>query len=195
MELSSIQAAQVVLHLLAGDGEQRADNAVPLGQDASQPPQTGAPGHVEENGLHIVAGGVGGGNQVRPRLPRRLTQKRVAHIPGGLLNAGSLEAGLGGHVAGARIERDGGEYTSVGQTALPAAQFCELLHKPLVPVGLRPPEPVVVVGGGQGKIQPGAQPVQSVEHSHRVRSAGHGAQHPGAGGDQVLFPDKLFNGF
>ena len=67
------------------------------------------------------------------------------------------------------------------------------LHKPLVPVGLLPPQPVVVVGGGQGKAQLAPQPVQSVEHGDGVRPAGHGAQHPGAGGNQVLLPDKIFN--
>ena len=73
-----------------------------------------------------------------------------------------------------------------------AAQLDKLLHKALVPVGLRPPEPVVVVGGGQAEAELFPQAVEDVKHGHRVRPAGHGAQHRSPRGDQVLLPDKAF---
>ncbi len=94
-------AAQVVLHLGAGGGEQGADDLLPFGEDAPQPPQAGAPGQVEQDGLHVVAGGVGGGDEVGPRLPGGLAEESIAHIPGGFLDARAPQAGLTGHVAGA----------------------------------------------------------------------------------------------
>ena len=133
---------------------------------------------------------MGGGDPAGARLLRGLAEKGVAHIPGGLLNARPPDAGLGGHIPGAYVQGDGGPYSPVTPPVPAAAQLDELLHKPLVPVGLRPPQPVVVVGGGQGEVQPVPQAAENVEHGHRVRPAGHGAQHRGPRGNQVLLPDK-----
>ena len=186
---------QIVLHLLAGGGQQGADERPPGRGDAPQPPQPGPPGQVEKQGLGVVVGGVGGGDPVGPRLPGRLAQKGVPHVPGGLLQAGPPGPGLAGHVAGAQKQGDGGENPPVGQPLGPAAQGHELFHEGGVPPGLLPPELVVIVGGGQGKAQPGPQAVQGVEQAHRVGPAGHGAQHGAPRGDQVQPPDQLFHGF
>ena len=119
-----------------------------------------------------------------------MAEKGVAHIPGGLLDALPPEAGLTGHVSRAGVQPDGGDGLSSGQPVLPAAQGGELLHKPLVPVRFRPPQLVVVVGGGQGEVQLVAEAVEDMEHGDGVRSAGYGAQHRGPRGDQVLLPDE-----
>ena len=126
---------------------------------------------MEQDGLHIVAGGVGGGDEAGPRLPGGLAEEGVAHIPGGLLNAGAPQAGLTGHIARAGVKGDGGEDGPVPLPVPAAAQLDKLLHKALVPVGLRPPEPVVVVGGGQAEAELFPQAVEDVEHGHRVRPA------------------------
>ncbi len=187
--------AEVVLHLPAAGGEKGADDALPPGGDAPQAPQAGPPGQMEEDGFHIVIGGVGGGDEAGPRFRRRTAEKGVAHVPGSLLNAPPLDAGLSGHVAGVHVQGDGGEHAAVGQAVPPAAQVDKLVHKGGVPVGLLPPQLMVVVGGGQLEVQLGPQAVQDVEHGNGVRPPGHGAQHLGPGGDQVLLPNKVFNGF
>ena len=89
---------------------------------------------MEQDGLHIVAGGVSGGNQTGTRLLRRFAEKGVAHVSGGLLNARPPEPGLTGHVSGAGVQWDGGENSSVRPAVPAAAQLDELLHKPLIPV-------------------------------------------------------------
>ena len=138
---------------------------------------------------------MGGGDQVRPRLLGGFLKEGVAHLPGGLLKAGSPQAGLGGHVAGAGVQRNGGQDAPVPAAMDAAAQLDKLLHKPLVPVGLLPRQPVVVVGGGQAEAELVPQAVEDVEHGDGVRPAGHGAQHCGPGRNQVLLPDQVFNRF
>ena len=147
---------------------------------------------MEEDGFRVVAGGVSGGDQAGAGLPGCVPQKGVAHLPGSLLDAASPQAGLGGYVARACVQRDGRQTGPVGPAVRPAAQLDKLLHKPLVPIGFRPSQPVVVVGGGQGEVHPVPQPVEHVEHCDGVRAPGYGAQHRGAAGNQVLLPDEAF---
>lgn len=62
-------------------------------------PSNGAPGQVEQEGLRIVIGIVGGGDLVSAQLLGGGGEKAVAHGAGGFLHPFALFLGLLGHVA------------------------------------------------------------------------------------------------
>ena len=152
--------AQVLLNGAARRGQQRANQIVPTGGDTGQTTQTAAPNEVEQDGLRVVIGVVGGGDHIRVHLTGRLTQKGVAHLPGGLLQPCLAPGGLPGHIAGADDQRHIG--TAAGDKGT---------HKLLIPGRLRAAQIVVVVCGHQSEGVLGAQGVEPVEQTHGVRTA------------------------
>ena len=92
------------------------------------------PHQVEQQGLQVVVGAMGGGDASTAHGVRRLPQEFIAHLAGGLLHPQAPGPGLIGHVA---RTNDAGD-------VLPGAP---LRHKGGVPVGFGPAQVVVVVGG------------------------------------------------
>ena len=92
-------------------------------------------------------------------------EKRIAQMPGGLLQA---LAGLGGplpDVAPAHSQGNGPD----------AAEGAD---KGFVAVGLRAPEAVVEMGRREREVQLPLQSGQTVEQRHGIGPAGYGADHP-----------------
>ena len=102
---------------------------------------------------------------------RLLRQEGVARLPGGLLEAAPLPAGLLAQQAGGQAlhgqlhPQRAGHGADVGQ-----------LGGPLL---LRP-QPVVEIGGRHLQLAPGAQPDQGGQEGGGVRPARPGHQYPGA---------------
>ena len=190
--------AKVVLDLPPGGGEQGTDQIPVFGGHAAQPPQAGPPGQMEQQRLGVVAGGVGHGDVLGAGVLGGFPEKGVAQFPGGLLQATAGLLGPGRHIAGAgeQLHRRQRLHGSVrAERPLPAAaQGDKLPDKLHVLGGLRPPEPVVEVGGGQGEIQLPAQPPEPVEQIDGIRAAGDGAQHGASRRDQTVFPNQLDHG-
>ena len=78
---------------------------------------------------------------------------------------------------------------------LDAPQGAPLGHKGGVPVGFRPPQAVVVVGGAHPEAPLLCQGGEQVEQAHGVRPAGHGAQHRAPPGQHIVFSCQGFDGF
>ena len=89
---------QVGRNVALRDGQQGADQDPPHRGDACEPIQPGPPDQVEEDGLRIVIGVVGGGQLVGPQILGSLGEETVAHGPGGLLHPFALLLGLLGHI-------------------------------------------------------------------------------------------------
>ncbi len=140
-----------------------------------RPWQPGAPGQTEQKGLGVVVGIVGGGDDRRARFRRGFLQKGVPQFPGGLFNALPPAGGLGGDVGLPQMEGD----PCLGAPAP---------DKGGVPLGFRPPQPVVEVGGVEGDALPAGEPV---EQAHGIRPAGDGAEHRSAGGQHGVFCCEL----
>ena len=145
-----------------------------------------------------IGGGVGHGDILGAGVLGGFPEKGVAQFPGGLLQATAGLPGPGRHIAGAGEQLHRGQrlHGSVRtERPLPAAaQGDKLPDKLHVLGGLRPPEPVVEVGGGQGEIQLPAQPPEPVEQIDGIRAAGDGAQHGASRRDQTVFPNQLDHG-
>ena len=166
---------QIGLHFHPSSGQKGPDEPPPPGADAGEPLEAAPPDEVEEHSLHVVVGGVGGGDAAGPHRFGGPLQKVIAQGPGGLLDAGAPAPGLGGHVPLPH---------HTGDLPVPA----QVPDEGGVPVGLRPPEPVVEVGGGEGKallLRPAPEPV---EEAHRVGPAGDGAEDVAPGGEHGVFP-------
>ena len=103
-----------------------------------EPCRTRAPDEVQEHGLGVVPGVVGGKNSVKAAVFRRFLQKIIPQYPGSLLNGPPLPRRQGAGVSGAGDESD-------------APVRAEASDKGLVPVGGPAPQLVVEVGGGDGK--------------------------------------------
>ena len=99
---------------MPGGGEQGADQAVPAGGDAGEAPEPGAPGEVEEDGLGVVVGGVGGGDQIGTRLLGGPAEKGIAQDAGGLFNARPGAGGLFPHIALFLVQFYRGKHPPVG---------------------------------------------------------------------------------
>ena len=166
---------QVGQDLGPGGGEKGPDQLPPPGADTSEALEAAAPDEVEEHGLHVVVGVVGGGDEASPQLFRRLFQKVIAQGPGGLLDTGPTALGLSGDISGAH---------HAGHLPLPA----QLFHKGGVPVGLRPPETVIEMGGGEGKTLLRRLALEPVEEAHRVGAAGDGTEDMVPRGEHGVFP-------
>lgn len=181
--------AEIRLDLIPRDGQQGTDHIPLTGADPSQAAQPGPPDQVEQDGLRVIPGVVGGGDPLGPAGPGGPAEKIIAHVPGGLLHTAAAAAGLSGHIAAPDEQFHRGQVppcpVGLEQAVPPAAQGDELADEGRVPVGLLPTQLVVVVGGGQCKGDLPAQSVQLVEQAHGVRSAGYGAQDGAAGGDQL----------
>ena len=189
--------AEIVLHLPAGGSEHGPHQISPPGGDARHALESGPPDKVEQQGLGVVVGGVGGGDAVAAQALGSLAQEGVPHVTGGLLQPPALPGGLTGHVAPAHRQLHGGQGVfpfRPGNALGAAPSGRKVPDKGLVPVGLRPPEAVVVVGGNQVEAQDVPQQPQPVEQVHRVRPPGHGAQHPAPPGEHVVFHCKGIQG-
>ena len=143
------------LHLLPGDIQHGADDGPIHRGDAPQSLQPGAPEQVHEHGFGVVIGGVGSGD-----FSREGAQKRVSCLPGG---------GLQPLLPGTHLSAPNGEGNAVAGAEIP--------NEGLVGVGLRPPEMVVKMGGGQVYLQFFPQQVHSKQQRHGIRPAGDGADH------------------
>ena len=165
------------------------------GRDARQPPQSGAPHQVQQHCFGVVVGVVGGGDHGAVQLTGRLLKEIVPHLPGGLLDALAGPGSLSGHVPPAhgqlRSRQGLGHAQGAGVPVGAAALGHELPDELFVPVGFRPPQAVVVVGGGHLDVQPAPQPVQKVHQAYGVRPPGQGAQHTGPRGQHPVFCDQL----
>ena len=129
---------QVGEHLRPGAGEQGAHDPVAAGRDAGQPMQPGAPHQMEQQGLQIVVGVMGGGDARTVQSLGALAEKIIAQLPGGLLHTQAAALSLRVHISLAHHEKD-------------VARCAPLGHKGRVPVGFRAPQVVVEVGGRNGK--------------------------------------------
>ena len=90
---------------------------------------------------------VGGEDGVIAAVLRRLVQKLIPQPPGGLLGGEALPLRQGAGVAAS-----GKKGYSAGGAVIPDELF--------VPVRLRAPQPVVEMGGGDGKLPLAAQEIQ-----------------------------------
>ena len=129
---------------------------------------------MEQEGLGVVVGIVGRGDPVRSQAAGGLAEEGVPHLAGGFLHTLAQPGGPGRHVAGACIK-------------LHAVFPAPVSYKRLVPIGLRPPQAMVIVGRGDRKAPLGPQPGGQVKQAHGVRPAGDGAEHRPAGGEHVVF--------
>ena len=103
----------------------------------------GAPDEMEQQGLGVVVGGVGGGDAVAAQALCRLAKEGVPHVPGGLLQPPALPGGLSGHAAAAYRQLTAGRVCSPSRPAMrwgPHHLATKSRTEGLVPVGLRPPE-------------------------------------------------------
>ena len=136
--------------------------------------EAGAAGQVEQQGLQIVVGVVGGGDAVTAQLRRRPAEKFVPELPPRLLHPQAPAFGLGVHLSPLHHAGDAPAGAPVGDEGG-------------IGVGRLPPHAVVVVGGAHPEaplLRPG---VEQVEQAHGVRPAGHGAQHRAPPGQHVVF--------
>lgn len=129
-----------------------------------QAPEPAAPDQVEQHRFGVVPGMVGGGDSVRTGLFRRILQKGVAQLTGGLLDAGTRRGGLGRHVSPAGVAGD-----FILRAPVPDKPFLRLR------LGA---ELVVEVGGGHGDVQGRLEGQQGVEQAHGVRTAGDRCEYP-----------------
>ena len=157
------------LHLPPGNGEHRPDYISIHWGNAPQPLQSGSPHQVLQYRFRVVIGSVGRGD-----FPGQPPEKRVPRLPGG-----GLQPLFPGHnLPGAQAQGD-------------AIAIAELFHEGLVAVGLLPPEAMVEMSRFQGDAQPLPEQIQGKKQRHRVRPAGYGTDHPVAGGNQGISPDKF----
>ena len=115
---------------------------------------------MQEKGLGVVPGVVGGDHQVAALGLRRSKKKGVAKGPGGLLYGAFLLPGKGPDVPLAYGE---------GNAPFPAQVPDELF----VPVGFGLPKKMIKVRGPKGEV---LLPGEPVEKADRIRSPGHGAE-------------------
>ena len=119
---------------------------------------------MHEHRFGVVVGGVGGGD-----FPGETAQKRVSGLPGGGLQAllPRLNPGAphrkGDVIPGAEIPDEG-----------------------LVPIGFRPPEMVIEMGGGERHPQFFPEQIHPKQQRHRIRAPGDGADHPVSRLDQPI---------
>ena len=148
--MGDVTGGGVGRQLFPGHVQQRPADAVLLVRHAGKARHAGAPDQVEEDGLSVVVGVVGGVDlSVLPQFLRLPAEEAVPEHPGRLLQGEALPLRQSPDVAGAGDEGD-----VVGGAPVP--------DESLVPVRLRSPEPVVEVGGRHFGLPLPAPPVQQV---------------------------------
>ena len=161
----------------AGGGQQGTDQNASYRRNPCQSIQSGAPGQVEQEGLRVVIGIVGGGDLVGAQLLGGGGEKAVAHGAGGFLHPFALFLGLLGHVAPAHHQGD-------------APLLAPLDHEVLVPLGLLPPQLMVEVGGVEGEGPGFGQGLQHGEQGHGICAPGQGAEDGAPLGEHIILVGK-----
>ena len=128
---------------------------------------------MEEQGLGVVVGVVGGGDDAVVEPVSHLVEPVVAQLPPGLLQSQTVRLCIIGHIDLDGMERD------VPRLALSADKF-------RVRIGLGA-DAVVKVAGVQLKAQPCGLTGQKVEQAHGVHPAADAAQHRSPGGEHGVF--------
>ena len=172
LDVGRAACGEVFHDLRAGEEKQRADDPSPPRRDAAEALRPGPAGKVEEHGLGVVVGVVGGGDEVEALFLRRFFQEGVAQSARRLLEPLARFPGQG---------RDVGVPGEAGDAPFAAVR----LDEGAVAQALRAADAVLEVRGGDLIV---ARPAQQREQTHRVRPAGHGAEHARA----LRREDQLF---
>ena len=126
-----------------------------------EPCRTRAPDEVQEHGLGVVPGVVGGADGEKAPVPGGFFQEGVACLPGRLLPGEPPVPGQGGHVP---LPQEKGD----------APALAPVPDEVRVPAGGRT-QMVVKMGGGDGKVSLRGQEMQQ---THGILPAGDRAEHP-----------------
>ena len=194
LHVGNMVKLQIILDFPAGGGEQGADQPPLAGADAGEALETGAPDEMEEDGLSVVVGGVGGGDPVCTHGPRGLLQKGIPHPAGGLFQAQAQALCLPGDVSSTGDEPDGREGGLARGWVWATPVLHPALHKGLVPVGLGAPKMMVIVGGHQGEGTYRPQLVEPVEQTDGIRSAGDRTDHGTPRRQHIIFVYEPIHG-
>jgi hypothetical protein len=136
--------------------------------------ETTATDQVQQHGLQVVLGSVGGGDFCVRRQSR---EEFIAKGPGCLLSAYFVGSGIGGYITSANRQGD-------------FMKSAVASDKVLVPLGFLPTEHMVKMCGNYGNSQflPGTK--EHMQQGHRVLSAGDRADHVISRRKHVLLTDK-----
>ena len=150
---------KILLDLLSCHAEQRADDVVPPCGDAAQTGCSAAAGQIENKGLGVVIGIVGGGDEPAIQLLRCGKQERISKLPRGLFDADRLFGGIG-------------RYVPMTDPAGDAVFRTVVFNKPSVPQGFLAADAMLEMSGGH--VDPGRG--EQMQQAHGIRAAGDRAE-------------------
>ena len=154
----------IVRQHLPGDPQKRPADIPPHLGDPGKAGGPGAPDQIQQHGLGVVVGVMGGEDGRKALPPSGLFQESIAQLPGSLLQrkVRRLHQRPGISRSGKAGDPPGG---------------APVFHKPLVPVRKLAPQAVIEMGGRSRKAVGPTPGIQEMQQAHGVQPAGNGAQH------------------
>ena len=160
LHVGDAELGHIMGYLPAAAVDEGADDLAAAVGDAGETPGAAAADKVHEQGLGVIVGVVGGGDEVTAQLHTFFFQKFIAQLTGGFFDAQPFGTGVGGHIAPAQNKGD-------------ALTLAVALDKERVAHGFGTADAVFVVGGNHVD----AAGMHHMQQAHGVHTAGDGTEY------------------